>query len=477
MDTDQESTCLKPEAAETGLMSNQKTISACAKACNIDPRLIECIYPAHPEQEHRMNHHIHNGTYFEQMVLQFDHMASVQQQKFLIKVIDTIRIKNYILRTRLVKRENTVYEVVLKERSPWTTEDYLKGYFRKNINVRMGYGSELCRYALLGDEHGETFFIWTGMTSRSIFDDLQQACSDLRSFSNMNLRMQYSEYVAWTRSCNLASALHFWRSRYSFFKQLDFEFPNFGPPKFSTMSDAQALHTLHFPMQENRPNISLSVIGHAAWALTVYEECGSSDVDFISMSPGIERIMGPVSARVPIRITFDKDMTTGGLLKIIGYQLLSMVGVEHYAVRALRGQGFNWKSVTQGVFQWHPLRSDVFNKMIVCHDKDAALATLRFRQDLSTPANHDYGLMVDIWEEDGYISINTSWNSQLLEWRKVDHLIKRFTTLFTLIVNGHGETVGELIGHCNGVEGEATGFTTSLSTLRHSSTEFEGFSN
>ena len=96
MDTDQESTRLKPEAAETGLMSSQKTISACAEACNIDPKLIECIYPAHPEQEH------HNGTYLEQMVLQFDHMASVQQQKFLIKVIDTIRIKNYILRTRLV---------------------------------------------------------------------------------------------------------------------------------------------------------------------------------------------------------------------------------------------------------------------------------------------------------------------------------------------------------------------------------------
>ena len=254
----------------------------------------------------------------------------------------------------------------------------------------------------------------TCRTSRSIFDDLQQACSNLRSFSNMNLRMQYSEYVAWTQSCNLASALHFWRSRYSFFKQVDL---NFGPPKFSTMSDAQASCTLHFPMQEARPNISLSVIGHAAWALMVYEECGSSDVDFISMSParniklpGIERIMAPVSARVPIHVTFVcKDMTTGGLLKTIGYQLLSMVGVEHYAVRALRGKGFNW-------------------------------------------------------------------NSQLLEWRKVDHLIERFTILFTLIVNRHGETVDELIGHCNRVKGEATGFNSSLSTLRDSSTEFEGFS-
>ena len=105
MDTDQESTCSKLEAAETVLMFNQKTISACAEACNIDPKLIECIYPAHQEQEHRMNHQIHNRTYLEQIVLQFDLMASVQQHKFLIKVIDTIRMKNNILRTRLVKHE------------------------------------------------------------------------------------------------------------------------------------------------------------------------------------------------------------------------------------------------------------------------------------------------------------------------------------------------------------------------------------
>ena len=163
MDTDQESTCLKPEAAETGLMSNQKTISACAEACNIDPKLIECIYPTQPEQEHRMNHHILNGTYLEQIVLQFDHMASVQQHKFLIKVIDTIRIKHYILRTRLVKHENAVYEVVLKEGSPWTTEGDLKGYLRKNINVRMASESELCRYALLVLLH------WADMSDTTSF--------------------------------------------------------------------------------------------------------------------------------------------------------------------------------------------------------------------------------------------------------------------------------------------------------------------
>lgn len=298
----------------------------------------------------------------------------------------------------------------------------------------------------------------------------------------MDVRMQFSDYVAWIQSSDLAGAFHFWRSRYAFFETVDYKFPNFGPPDFSTMSDARASRTLH--VQGARPNTSLLVIGHAAWALTVYDECGTSDVNFISMSParkvdlpGIENIMGPVSAQVPIRVIFDNDMTIGGLQKIISYQFLSMVGVEHYAMRALRGKGFDWKSVTQGVFQWHPMRSDIFNRTIACHDKDASPATLRYRSDLSVPANHDHGFMLDIWEEDGYISIHASWNSRMLEWEKVEHMIERFATIFTLIMKGHGETVGEIMRRCREVEGEAIGFVTSPSTLRGSSSEFEGFSD
>ena len=292
----------------------------------------------------------------------------------------------------------------------------------------------------------------TCRTLRSIFDDLQQACSDLQSFSHTNLRMQFSDYVAWTQSCDVASALAFWRSRYTQFKSVDYKFPNFGPPRFSTMSDARASRTLHLPMQRALPDLSLLVIEHAAWALTIYEECRSPDVDFITMSParniklpGIESTMGPVSARVPVRILFDRYLTTGGLLKIIGHQLLSMVGSEHNAIRALRGKEYLFRTVTQGVFQWHPLRSDVFNRTIICHDQDAAPAILKFRQDLSTPAAHSHGLMLDIWEEDGYISIHASWNSNLLETEKIDHLIDRFVTLFSLIIRAHGKTVGELI--------------------------------
>ena len=171
MNKNPKSTTSDSKPAITGLTPNEDTVNACAEACHVDQQLIECIYTAHAEQEHRMNHHISNGTYLEQMVLQFDHVASLRQQEFLIKVIDTIRIKNYILRTRLVKHEGAVYQVVLKEGSRWTIDADLEGYLRKSIKTRMGYGSELCRYALLGGEHGETFFIWTSM-SGTIFGEL-----------------------------------------------------------------------------------------------------------------------------------------------------------------------------------------------------------------------------------------------------------------------------------------------------------------
>lgn len=163
MDTTQENTGSKLEPAAAVRTLQDNIISACAEACNVDRELIEHVQDATLEQVHRMKHHIKNGSYLEQMVLQFDHKASVEQQDFFVKVIDTIGVKNHILRTRLVKHESAVYQVVLKDGNRWTTKGDLEVYLYTNINTRMGYGSELCRYALLGDEQGQTFFIWTGM--------------------------------------------------------------------------------------------------------------------------------------------------------------------------------------------------------------------------------------------------------------------------------------------------------------------------
>jgi hypothetical protein len=85
--------------------------------------------------------------------------------------------------------------------------------------------------------------------------------------------------------------------------------------------------------------------------------------------------------------------------------------------------------------------------------------------------------MLDVWEEDGYISIHVSWDSRMLDWGKVECMIGKFATIFTLIVKGHGETVGEILGRCMEVDGEAIAFVTYPSTLRGSSSEFEGFSD
>jgi hypothetical protein len=173
MDTTQENTGSKLKSGATVRKLQDNVISACAEACNVDRQLIEHIHHATPEQEHRINHHIKNGSYLEQMVLQFDHKATIEQQEFFIKVINTIRVKNHILRTRLVKHESAVYQVVLKDGNRWTTKGDLEVYLCENINTRMGYGSELCRYALLGDEHGQTFFISTGMAHTiSLFIEL-----------------------------------------------------------------------------------------------------------------------------------------------------------------------------------------------------------------------------------------------------------------------------------------------------------------
>ena len=132
----------------------------CANACGVDKTIIEGITGASPEQDYRMNHHIKTGSYVTQMVLHYD---GKPDKDFLTKVLITMRSKNHMLRTRIVKYGLQVFLVVLQDRLFWEDGVGLREYCEENLSVhkRMTWGSPLFRYAFVQDE-GETFFVITG---------------------------------------------------------------------------------------------------------------------------------------------------------------------------------------------------------------------------------------------------------------------------------------------------------------------------
>ena len=161
--------------------------------------------------------------------------------------------------------------------------------------------------------------------------------------------------------------------------------------------------------------------------------------------PGIRYIMGPISARVPLRIHFFPDLSIESLMHDIESQLSSMVGFEHCAMKVLSKETGFQSMPKQAVFSWNPLGNDVSSKRIVCHDKEAAPAVLDYRADLSMPFAHGYGLLFVVYEHGEHITIHASWDPSLVTTDLISRLFDRFGSFLLLIIKTRSVTVSELL--------------------------------
>ena len=145
-----------------------KIVRACAEACGVGPGFVEKMGSASEEQERRMDHHIRTGSsYMMQMVL---HCEGNLNQDFLLRALSALRSKNHILRTRLVRHEGQVYQVVLRDAMMYQQATVgLLPFLEQNRRTHMDYGAPLFRYAFIREPHGEAFFIWTGESLQTEF--------------------------------------------------------------------------------------------------------------------------------------------------------------------------------------------------------------------------------------------------------------------------------------------------------------------
>ena len=149
-----------PITDESQKEENEKIMSACAGACGVGRDLIEKIASASEEQKHRMDNHIQTGSYMMQMVL---HYEGNLNESFLLRVLSAMRLKNHILRTRLINYEGFAYQLVLKDEIAVCQQlgADVHGFLARDSQTLMDYGTPLFRYAFIKEPLGETFFIWT----------------------------------------------------------------------------------------------------------------------------------------------------------------------------------------------------------------------------------------------------------------------------------------------------------------------------
>ena len=144
------------------MIANKKLTRALLHACGVTlgSGIMEKICLATEDQMHRMEQHIETGAYMMQIVLDYE---GVMDEEFLLRVLNEIRSKNQILRTRLVKHEGQVYQVILKDTIEFKfTKKTLEGFLSTNARKPMNYGSPLLRYAFVQADPRQSFFVWSG---------------------------------------------------------------------------------------------------------------------------------------------------------------------------------------------------------------------------------------------------------------------------------------------------------------------------
>ena len=146
----------------TAYGTSEDELCACAQACNVDREMINIVSPAHPEQQRRMERHLGMGWYVETMSFEFYRKPDREKKRVLMKAIESVRSKNCLLRTRLVRYKGQALQVVLSDEAKWHEGHDFSAYKDQAREFRMDYGSPLFNYALLEDKI-KTYFVWTCM--------------------------------------------------------------------------------------------------------------------------------------------------------------------------------------------------------------------------------------------------------------------------------------------------------------------------
>ena len=218
----------------------------------------------------------------------------------------------------------------------------------------------------------------------------------------------------------------------------------------------------YYRSKSRTSNADFNVCIDAAWALTIacLQNGGNFSpeneaISFISMTStrrskieGIKDMMGPISARAPLRIQLTPDASLEELMRSIENEFTSMIGFEHCAMKTLHPNGGLHNLPPQAVFSWNSLGSDFFSERIACVDRSVtppATAILAYREDLSVAYTHDYGLLFEVYERDGYLAIFTSWDHVLVSEVFVGRLVGDFGRFLSLIVRSGGLSLRDVM--------------------------------
>ncbi|KAG9567061.1 nonribosomal peptide synthase SidD, partial [Aureobasidium melanogenum] len=314
-----------------------------AQACGSDAAKIEDIYPCTPTQESLFTFSLKSvELYLAQRVASIPRNMDVEALK---RAWGKVVAANPIIRTRAVQLEEPgLQQVVLKEEISWRHATQLEHYLESDKNERMDLGQSLARYAIVESaETGDRYMVWT--VHHLLYDGwsepliLRQVSDALRN-QPIEIPARMRDFVEYIRETDMNSMQEFWRQELK--GAVGPQFPRMPSRDFVPTPDAMVERIIPLKTGTRFP-FTLATLIRGAWALVASQYSGSDDVLFgetltgrdIALS-GVESIVGPLIATVPIRIRINRDITLESFLQSVQQTILARTPYQHMGWQNIR---------------------------------------------------------------------------------------------------------------------------------------------
>nr|POF13537.1 nonribosomal peptide synthetase easa [Quercus suber] len=315
-----------------------------------DTQSIEDAYPCTSVQEGLLALAVKQpGSYMAKHVYRIP--AHVDLARFTAAWERTVELCG-ILRTRIVLLAGFSVQALIAEDVAWeaTANATLSSFMNNTSALRMGYGSRLCRYAIIEELNGERFFVlvihhavFDGWSLGLILGTLQQAYDD----EVVSAGRSYAGFIEYTMNVDTQAASDYWTEQLRDATRASF------PPSSSTEQSQSVSRIMktHIPFPRmTDTSITKATILRAAWAIVLARYCDSDDICFgATMSGrhapvyGVEGMVGPTVATVPVRIRLDRQQTVTGMLQQVQSQATEMVAYEQFGLRNISKLGSSAK--------------------------------------------------------------------------------------------------------------------------------------
>ncbi|KGO76863.1 AMP-dependent synthetase/ligase [Penicillium italicum] len=414
-----------------------------AQACGVDLADVQDIYLCTPTQESLFTFSLKSTeAYTAQRVACIPSHISLDAWK---KAWEDVVAASPILRSRLAPLQDPgLQQIVVKEDISWRYSTDLDQYLENDRSERMNLGQRLARYGLVSNANDDKrYMIWT--VHHVLYDGWSEPIvlkqvSDALLNQPVEIKTQMRDFVKYVRDTDETAMRDFWRRELK--GAVGPQFPRLPSRDFMPTPNGLIEHQIALEAGAGSP-FTMATLVRGAWALVASQYTGNDDVVFGETLagrdiplPGVESIVGPLIATIPIRIQVRRSSSVESYLQAVQQTILARTPYQHMGMQNIRK-----------VSQDAQYACEAGTGLVIQLDPEYVGSELGFELgDVVHEALHfnPYPLMVGFGIRKGGLRVCASFDSSVIEGSQMQRILAQLETACVQLSKGLDKRIDEI---------------------------------